>query len=280
MSQYIQIEFKDISTEQSDLLIAQLSEIGYSGFEEEENNLKAFIPANDFIKTALKEIADTQNLSFVQSTIEETNWNAEWESSFQPVIVDDFVGIRADFHKPITARPDDPFGRGVKHEIVITPKMSFGTGHHATTYMMIERMKDIDFAGKTVFDFGTGTGVLAILAEKLGARKIVAVDNDEWSIENAAENFKRNGCSKFELRKADDAAGEEQYDIILANINKNVILDNFSALAKQLASSGILLLSGLLQTDETDILAEASKFSLKFGKITANNNWISLSFNH
>jgi ribosomal protein L11 methyltransferase len=271
MSQYIQIEFKDISTEQSDLLIAQLSEIGYSGFEEEEGNLKAFIPANDFIRTALKEIADTQKLSFNQSTIEETNWNAVWESSFQPVIVADFVGIRAGFHKPI---------KGVEHEIIITPKMSFGTGHHATTYMMIEQMKDIDFAGKTVFDFGTGTGVLAILAEKLGAKKIVAVDNDEWSIENAEENFKRNDCSKFELRKANDAAGEEQYDIILANINKNVILDNFSVLAKQLSPTGVLLLSGLLQTDETDISAAASKFSLKLGKITANNNWISLSFNH
>jgi ribosomal protein L11 methyltransferase len=271
MNQYIQIEFQNISAEQSELLIAQLSEIGFDGFEEEENKLKAFIPANDFIGTAVKEIAVSQNLSFTQTTIEETNWNAVWESNFQPVIVDDFVGIRADFHEPIT---------GVEHEIVITPKMSFGTGHHATTYMMIQQMRDIDFTGKSVFDFGTGTGILAILAEKLGASKIFAVDYDEWSIENAAENLKRNSCSKFELKKADNAEGEEYYDIILANINKNVILDNFPALVKQMAPTGVLLLSGLLQTDETDISAAASKYSLKLEKTNMKNNWISLRFNH
>jgi ribosomal protein L11 methyltransferase len=271
MNQYIQIEFQNISAQQSDLLIAQLSEIGFDGFEEEENKLKAFIPASDFIGSAVKEIAGSQNLSFNQTTIEETNWNSVWESNFQPVIVDDFVGIRADFHEPIT---------GVEHEIVITPKMSFGTGHHATTFMMIQQMNEIDFSGKSVFDFGTGTGILAVLAEKLGASKIYAVDYDEWSIENAAENLKRNNCSKFELKKADNAAGEEQYDIILANINKNVILDNFSVLVKQLAPTGVLLLSGLLQTDEIDIVRAASKFSLKLEKITSKNNWISLRFKH
>lgn len=271
MNQYIQIEFQTISAEQSDLLIAQLSEIGFDGFEEEENKLKAFIPADDFIGTAVKEIAASQNLSFTQTTIEETNWNAVWESNFQPVIVDDFVGIRADFHEPIT---------GVEHEIVITPKMSFGTGHHATTFMMIQQMREIDFTGKIVFDFGTGTGILAVLAEKLGASKIFAVDYDEWSIENAEENLKRNNCSKFELQKADTATGKAQYDVILANINKNVILDNFSVLVKQLTPTGVLLLSGLLQTDETDISAAASKFSLKLEKITSRNNWISLRFNY
>ncbi len=277
MATYIQLEFQNISSEQSDLLIAQLSEIGFDGFEEGENSLKAFIPANDFIGAAVKEIAASQNLSFTQTTIEETNWNAVWESNFQPVIVDDFVirtpwvGIRADFHDPLV---------GVEHEIVITPKMSFGTGHHATTFMMIQQMKDIDFNNKTVFDFGTGTGILAILAEKLGASKIVAVDYDEWSIENAEENLVRNNCSKFSLKKSDNASGDGQYDIILANINKNVILDNFSLLVKQLSPKGTLLLSGLLEADESDILSEASKFPLIFKVKSSRNNWISIRFSH
>ena len=123
---------------------------------------------------------------FKETLIPEANWNQVWESNFDPVIVDDFVAIRADFHEPV---------KGVSLEIIITPKMSFGTGHHATTYMMIEQMRELDFTGKSVFDFGTGTGVLAILAEKLGANKVIAVDNDEWSIENAEENFEKNNCT-------------------------------------------------------------------------------------
>jgi len=271
MNQYIQIEFHNISLEQSEILIAQLSEIGFDGFEEGENNLKAFIPENDFIGIAVKEIVDSQNLSFTQTAIEETNWNAVWESNFQPVIVDDFVGIRADFHEPIA---------GVEHEIVITPKMSFGTGHHATTYMMIQQMKDIDFVNKSVFDFGTGTGILAILAEKLGAANVFAVDYDEWSIENAAENLVRNNCSKFNLKKSDNASGEEQYDIVLTNINKNVIMDNFSLLVKQLSHKGILLLSGLLEADENDIVSDAGKFPLQLKVKSSRNNWIALRFTH
>ena len=173
MSEYIQIEFQQITSVQSDILLAQLSSIGFEGFEEEENLLRAFIPSENFDEVLLKEITSFNNLSYTQSRIEETNWNAVWESNFDPVIVDDFVSIRADFHEPIKL---------VEHEIVITPKMSFGTGHHATTYMMIQQIREIDFTEKTVFDFGTGTGVLAILAEILGAEKIAAVDNDDWSI--------------------------------------------------------------------------------------------------
>ncbi len=271
MATYIQLEFQNISPEQSDLLIAQLSEIGFDGFEEEEKNLKAFIPVNDFIEVDVKEIDASHNLSFTQTTIEETNWNALWESNFQSVVVDNFVGIRANFHEPIT---------GVEHEIVITPKMSFGTGHHATTFMMIQQMREIDFAGKSVFDFGTGTGILAILAEKLGAAKVFAVDYDEWSIENAAENLASNNCSKFELKKANNAIGDKQYDIILANINKNVILDNFSSLVKQLAPNGILLLSGLLETDQTDIVTEAGKYPLILNDKIALTKWMAIRFSH
>ena len=148
MTQYIQIEIRNISPEQSDMLIAELNVIGFDGFEEEENVLKAFIPAKDFDGGSVNEIAQKHAVTYIKSHIEETNWNAVWESNFQPVVVDDFVGIRANFHEPIN---------GVEHEIVITPKMSFGTGHHATTFLMIQQMRDIDFSGKTIFDFGTGT---------------------------------------------------------------------------------------------------------------------------
>jgi ribosomal protein L11 methyltransferase len=271
MANYIQIEFQNISSEQSDLLVAQLNEIGFSGFEEEENNLKAFIPANDFTEVTVKEIAASQSISFTQSVIEETNWNAVWESNFQPVIVDDFVGIRADFHEPII---------GVEHEIVITPKMSFGTGHHATTFMMIQRMREIDFAGKTVFDFGTGTGVLAILAEKLGADKIIAVDNDDWSISNAAENIDKNQCRRVQLMKADNAIAAEKFHIILANINKNVIVDNFTVLAGNMETGATLLLSGLMKEDKADIWQLANQHNVRITKEISQGEWICLSLNH
>ncbi len=277
MPTYIQIEFHSISAEESDLLLAELTMLGFEGFEEGQKSLKAFIPLADFDEAALKELVEKNPASFSQTTIEETNWNAVWESNFEPVVVEDivtgtpWVGLRADFHPPIA---------GVAHEIIITPKMSFGTGHHATTYMMIQQMQGIDFTNKTVFDFGTGTGVLAILAEKMGAGRVVAVDYDDWSIDNARENGQRNDCTRIELEKGDTAEIGESFDIILANINKNVILDNMETLASGLAANGSLVLSGLLVEDEADIQAAAGKYLLKAGKRTERNKWISLRFSH
>ncbi|MEO7924865.1 MAG: 50S ribosomal protein L11 methyltransferase [Chitinophagaceae bacterium] len=268
--QYIQLEFISISPDRSDMLIAELSEIGFDGFEESGDSLKAFIPEKDFDESLLKQIAAKQEVSFEKTIIKETNWNAAWESSFQPVIMDDFVAIRAAFHKPVT---------GVEQEIIITPKMSFGTGHHATTLMMLRQMREIDFTGKTVLDFGTGTGILAILAERLGAAKITAIDYDEWSISNAKENVERNQCRHIFLEKADRPRGGD-YDIILANINKQVIFDNLYLLARQLNKTGILLISGLLAVDETDLLTETGKYSLILSEKIRENNWIALRFSH
>ncbi|MEO7394261.1 MAG: 50S ribosomal protein L11 methyltransferase [Chitinophagaceae bacterium] len=270
MSSYIQIEFQRISQEVSDLLIAELNEIGYEGFEEKENGLVAFITSINFDEKILNEVIAQNPVSFSKSVVEETNWNAVWESNFEPISVDNFVGLRADFHNPI---------KGVEHEIVITPKMSFGTGHHATTFMMIQQMREIDFSKKTVFDFGTGTGILAILAERLGAVSILAVDNDDWSIANAAENFERNHCIKVKLEKADSIMNSKHYDIILANINKNIILDNLSSLIETLTPTGTLLLSGLLIEDEADIVVAAAIFSLTMCKKTSKDNWICIRFN-
>jgi len=267
MSNYIQIQFQNITTEQSEMLVAELSELNFEGFEEEENSLKAFMQEKDFDEAELNRIASQHKLIFQKSIIEETNWNQVWESNFEPVVVDDFVSVRAEFHTP---------EKNAEHEIIITPKMSFGTGHHATTYMMIQQMRSIDFKNKKVFDFGTGTGVLAILAEKLGAENILATDNDEWSINNATENVAGNNCHKIDIRLSSVIPIDDKFDIILANINKNVILENLSTLKNQLSPMGILLLSGLLIEDKGDIVTAAEKFELKVFNIIERNNWLSI----
>lgn len=268
MAAHIQVTFSDIQPEQQEMLIAHLAEAGYEGFEEYTNELRAFIPEENYDRPFLHELAFKYQLMYIDERIEEQNWNEVWESNFQPVIVDDFVAIRAGFHEPVN---------GVQYEIVITPKMSFGTGHHATTYMMVKQMQSIDFTGKSVFDFGTGTGILAILAEKLGAEKVIAVDNDDWSITNTTENLEHNHCSKVILEKAGEVGGPGRYDIILANINKNVILDNFSAIADHLdTGEGILLLSGLLEADEPEILGRVAEHTMTCVEKQEKNGWICL----
>lgn len=269
MNNYLEIKIENISEEQSAILIAQLNELGFNGFEEGENFLTAFIEEQNFDEDELQEIISAQHLSYKKNFIQQKNWNEEWEKNFEPVTVDDFVGIRAEFHPPI---------KNVQHEIIITPKMSFGTGHHATTYMMIQQMRNIDFNNKTVFDFGTGTGVLAILAEKLGAKNIVAIDNDEWSISNAKENIDRNNCKRIQLFLSSELPVKEKFDVVLANINKNVVLQNVKRLTKLLSESGQLLVSGLLAEDETDIVNAAVKSELKPTVRIRKDKWISLKF--
>ena len=267
MSSYIRLNFTGISAEQSEILIAELSEAGYEGFEEAANELKAYIPGDKWNDEELIEIAERVGVSWSKELIEETNWNQVWESNFQPVTVDEYVSIRAHFHEPV---------KGVRHEIIITPKMSFGTGHHATTFMMIQMMESTSMEGKSLMDFGTGTGVLAILACKSGASPIIAIDNDDWSIANARENILQNNCASVILKKSSTARLNLVFDIILANINKNVILDNFTTLAKQLAPSGVLILSGLFTTDEPEILTRAQEQGLTLNQRLAKDNWLAL----
>ena len=268
---YIKITFADLQPEQKEILIAQLADAGYEGFEEKETSLDAFIKSKSFDTIILKEISFKYQTPYTKEKIAETNWNEVWESNFEPVIVNDYVAIRADFHKPIT---------NTKFEIVITPKMSFGTGHHATTYVMIELMKEINLHGRSVLDFGSGTGILAILAEKEGAKNIDAIDNDDWSIANAAENFEKNNCTKINLRKASNAASDIRFDVILANINKNVIIENLALLSKQLNKGGQVLLSGLLKDDRDELLSIATVLHLKLKKELIRNNWIALQFHN
>lgn len=270
IQEYYEITFDAIDERRQDLVIAVLSTAHYDGFEQTETSLKAYIPKKEFDEDFIKGFCKEQGLEYSRELIKEQNWNHAWESNFQPVVIEKFAAIRASFHKPV---------KNVEHEIVITPKMSFGTGHHATTYLMIVEMSKTDFRDKVVMDFGTGTGVLAILAEKLGARKIVAIDYDEWSIENASENIAENNCTKIELIKADSANIEGHYGIILANINRNVILENFSQFVERLEPGGILLLSGLLSEPDTELVSlKAHEFGFKILGGSSRNNWSTLRF--
>jgi ribosomal protein L11 methyltransferase len=268
MSDYCELSIT-ANTSMQEILVAELAGIGYDGFEESEEVLKAYIGSDDFKQSDLDILLSKYDVKYSKSIINKQNWNALWESNFEPVQVDDFVGIRAGFHPSFT---------DTTHEIVITPKMSFGTGHHATTYMVMKLMQELDFTGKTVFDFGTGTGILAILAEKLGAKRVVAVDNDDWCIENASENISINLCNSIGIHKVNNMSNDTCYDIILANINRNIILDNIDALRQSMAGGGQLLLSGLLKADEIDIINACNLLGLTHKKTLERNGWIALWF--
>jgi ribosomal protein L11 methyltransferase len=255
------------SEEQKDILVALLAEWGIEGFEEGESELFASGKTDEVDKGEIEAYLSENEITFTKEVVVNQNWNTVWESNFQPIQVDDFVGVRADFHAPFT---------GVEYEIVITPKMSFGTGHHATTFMMMQLMRMVDFKEKTVFDFGTGTGILAILAEKLGAKNVLAADNDDWCIENANENVERNNCQNIDVEKKDCPPAGQNFDIVLANINRNIILENFSALSDNVLAGNKLLLSGLLVADGPDILAESEKFAFKKLNSIEKNGWIAL----
>lgn len=206
---------------------------------------------------------------YKKSIIEEENWNQQWESNLNPVIINNFVAIRPSFHKPI---------KNVEHELIITPKMSFGTGHHATTFLMIELMEKIDFNGKTVVDFGTGTGVLAILAEKCGASEIIAIDNNEWSINNVKENVKANDCNKINIRQQNDLLEIEQVDIFLANINLNVLKNKSFSISSVLKKEGLLLVSGFLHEDEKEMQETFEENGFVKLKTKQRDDWLSILF--
>jgi ribosomal protein L11 methyltransferase len=263
---YIEFDFETENEDQSEQLIALLSEQGFDGFEESGNTLRAYIAETEFKEEAFAEIiAMFHSIGYTQSVIENINWNKQWEESFEPVMVDDFVAIRAGFHQPIT---------NVEHEIVITPKMSFGTGHHATTYLVMQQMRALEITGKTVIDFGTGTGVLAILAEKMGATSVMAIDNDDWSIENAKENIAQNNCTKITIEKGDIFPTDKKYDIILANITLNVIMANLSFIAQATKPGTKILFSGFFKSDEATLIEALKKVDLNYLSSSQRGEWM------
>jgi ribosomal protein L11 methyltransferase len=269
MKTYTEIIFDSVEPALSDLLVTELSEIGYEGFLEEEQRLTTYIEQNDFDFEVLSSLASRLSVSFTIGNIPDQNWNALWESSFQPVIITDKLAIRASFHDPVPT---------VENEIIITPKMSFGTGHHATTYLMVKAMYDMELRGKSVLDFGTGTGILAILAKQRGAHTVLAIDNDEWSIENALENAVCNQVSNITIQLASAPPANQTFDVILANINRHILLQYAGELLTGLNKGGILLLSGILSEDR-DIIVD--RFSEKLGlPVTeeTRNNWMAIRF--
>ena len=267
MQNYIQISFPGLNDKQKEILIALLADAGFEGFEEDANGLEAFVSESKFNRNLLTKITHQFKIDFIEKTIGHTNWNEVWESGSDPVIIENFCAVRASFHNPV---------KTALHEIIIDPKMNFGTGHHATTYMMIQQMSEIDFTGKTVCDFGTGTGILAIFSEKLGAEKILAIENDIHSIENSKENIRLNECCKIRLINDSTVCLNQKFDIIIANINKNTILGNFSSFRKNLIENGVLLLSGFLNKDLPEILRAASDFEEI--KTIKKDNWVCLRF--
>jgi ribosomal protein L11 methyltransferase len=265
-----EISILPYSSEISEILIAELAEVGFESFSETPSSLLAYIPENlmeiENIKPILtKDRFDRILLSFTNKTIPAQNWNALWESNFDPIFIEDKILVRAPFHT---------IEKQFEHEIVIEPKMSFGTGHHETTALMMEQMLEIDFNGKVVLDMGCGTGILAILASQLGAKNITAIDYDEWAYENSIENFKRNNCNNINAILGDASAIPAIiYQVILANINRNVLLTDISAYSKFMNAENILILSGFYSEDMEMIVKEAALHKLLINSHKIRNNW-------
>ena len=268
MKKYFKIQIETASVEEGELLIATLSEIQYYAFEQEGTAVNAYIREEDFSEAKLTDVLPGKAI-FKKEIIEEENWNQQWEQSIEPVIVNNFAGIHPVFQEPM---------KNVKHDIVITPKMSFGTGHHATTFLMIEMMEIMDLKGKEVLDFGTGTGVLAILAEKCGASKILAIDNDEWSINNATENIKANDCANISIELRDTLSDVQPMDVILANINLN-LLNKFALDLSQILKSGSLLLaSGFLLKDVKEMQNIFEEKNVVIKHLQQRGEWMVILF--
>jgi ribosomal protein L11 methyltransferase len=242
-----------------DILIAELSEIGFESFVETEKGIKAYILSNQFNTKDINKIrvisSSEFNVTYKTKVIEDQNWNEEWEKSFNPINVENRCYIRAQFHDKID---------NIEYDIIIDPKMSFGTGHHETTYLMIKRLMDMDLKGKKVLDMGCGTGVLAILAYKKKAVLVDAIDIDEWAYNNTLENIRNNNCEEITVKLGNaELLDGFNYDVIIANINRNILLNDMSIYAKSLSSNGDLLLSGFFNSDVDVLLKEANKLGLK-----------------
>ncbi len=265
---YIQYSFTITPAEPgSDILIALLADLGFESFTQNDTGVDAYIQEEFENEDLVKELSfEDFTFSYVRTLIPKTNWNEEWEKNFNPVYVDDLVCIRAHFH---------PTDENIKHDIVITPKMSFGTGHHDTTWLVSKTMFSIPFANTYVLDMGCGTGILAILAKQLGATKLLGIDIDEWSIENSIENAAINNASDIEFKKGDASllSSQETFDVILANINKNVLKKDLPAYFTCLKKEGYLLLSGFFTADVEELKQLATTIGFSFEESYNKNEW-------
>ncbi len=254
-----------------EILIAELGAAGFESFTENENGVIAYIQKDDWNDDILKDIqllqSDEVVITYDMEEIEQVNWNSEWEKNFEPIQVDGLVSIRAPFH-------ENP---NLKYDIVIEPKMSFGTGHHETTHLMIQHLLDLDLEDKSVLDMGCGTGILAIFAEMKGAKQLDAIDIDTWCYENSLENVERNQCEQISVYEGDASLLKgKKYDVIIANINRNILLQDIGIYAQSLNENGTLLLSGFYTEDIPVIEKEANNHHLKLEKKLIRNNWVGL----
>lgn len=271
MTQYLEFDFKIEPVEPwNEILMAELIEQGFDSFTENPDGILAYIQAELLNEEELKNQwllnHDDVKISYTYKEMPNINWNEEWEKNFQPINVEDKVLIRAEFHE----------SQGLEEEIIIQPKMSFGTGHHATTYLMIQQMMDMDFQEKKVLDMGCGTSVLAIYAKKKGASDVLGIDIDEWAVENSRENAERNNTPmRVELGTADNL-GQEKFEIILANINRNILISDIPRYVEVLEPGGSLLLSGLCFFDVDDILQVCEEQNLQLQKKLQREEWVSL----
>ncbi|MGB8703569.1 MAG: 50S ribosomal protein L11 methyltransferase [Gillisia sp.] len=257
----------------SEILIAELGEIGFESFVETEDGLQAYILAEEYKDELFSEIqifsSSEFEISFTSKEIEQVNWNSEWEKNFSPIQVEQKCSVRAPFHpKPET-----------EYDIVIEPKMSFGTGHHATTHMMLQLILKNEWQGKKVLDMGCGTGVLAILAQMKGAKHIDAIDIDNWCYLNTLENVERNNCSKIDVFEGDASLLEgRKYDRIIANINRNILLNDIKTYAECLLPSGEIFLSGFYTDDVSFIEESCNQNGLFLKDSLERENWVALNF--
>lgn len=271
---YIEYDFKITPLQPaSDILIAELGEAGFESFVENEEGILAYIQKDDWNNEILTSIEVLNNTLFtidcVFKEIEQENWNATWEKSFNPIQVGDQCVVRAPFHK----KPETEF------DIVIEPKMSFGTGHHETTHMMLQFILNTDFKNKSVLDMGSGTGVLAILTAMKGAAHIDAIDIDNWCYLNAQENVERNNCKHINVYEGNSRLLEKRkYDVVLANINRNILVEDIPVYVQSLKEGGSLFLSGFYENDIQIISKKCMDYGLKFEKNLQRNDWVAVKY--
>jgi len=271
---YIEYDFTVSPTEMgAEILMAELAEVGFDSFEDTPTGIKAYIPKDSWNEHILQDIYLLSNpeftISYQITEIEQVNWNEEWEKNFSPIVVEDLCTVRANFH-PVP---------NTRYDIVITPKMSFGTGHHETTYMMLQQLLPLSLEGTKVLDMGCGTGILAIMAALRGAHDITAIDIDPWCVENATENVQQNNCSFITIKEGDvSLIAGEQYNLILANINRNILLSDIPAYTQALLPQGLLLVSGFYEEDLPAIKEKCQEVGLTYLSHIERNRWVSAKF--